>query len=389
MKCASGLCNKKLKRTRGTEMMKQRSLVVVLVLTAMMMFSSALPAFAAGSPKQTAPPVGAKAGSISALLPVAKIYRGLGKNQSSADAKKGDDVVWNDLVRTEKGGRARITLNDQSILSLGSQAELRIVKHDARSQQTALQLGYGRLRAEVASVTRDGGKFELRTPTAVAGVIGTDFGSDSSLPGTTTFICISGMVQVSNSDPNVPGTVPCPAGQTTTVSTGLAPTAPKPATQQQIQQLIQDTEPAVIAALSPASALQGASLVATATGSPMAGLTSAKVTGNGVNATLNQGGTETSVSLNLTLAGDAAPGPRTITFTKANGQATAVIFTVLAPPNQQGAFDFSALKKSYESIFEQERLSEISGINAVGIGVQQSAVQGGQEVAQANSQLPQ
>ena len=85
----------------------------------------------------------------------------------SNQAKKGDDLVWNDLVKTEKGGRARITLTDQSILSLGSQSQLKIVKHDDRSQQTALQLYGGRVRAEVAKITRQGGSFELRTPTAV------------------------------------------------------------------------------------------------------------------------------------------------------------------------------------------------------------------------------
>src|ERR1700761_4369998 len=138
-------------------------------------FLAALIATAA-MPAWAAPATPPKAGSITALLPVAKIIRGTGKQAVTTDAKKGDPLVWNDLVKTEKGGRARITLADQSILSLGSQAELRIVKHDAKSQQTALEMAYGRVRAQVANITRDGGSFELRTPTAVAGVIGTDFG---------------------------------------------------------------------------------------------------------------------------------------------------------------------------------------------------------------------
>ena len=150
------------------------------------------------------PDVPAKAGNITALLPVAHLVRGAGKTAVITDAKKGDELVWNDLVKTEKGGRARITLSDQSILSLGSQAELRIVKHDARTQQTSLQMAYGRVRAQVASITRDGGSFELRTPTAVAGVIGTDFGVDSSVSGGDTFVCIAGATQISNSDPTFP-----------------------------------------------------------------------------------------------------------------------------------------------------------------------------------------
>src|SRR5437879_7560942 len=176
---------------RQMEMKSQRFLcvsVVVLLLVCLLVPVSSL--------AQAKPVAVKKAGTINALLPVATIDRGTGRTKTTVEAKKGDDIIWNDLIKTQKGGRARITLTDTSVLSLGSQAELRVLKHDSRTQQTALQLAYGRVRAEVASVTRDGGKFELRTPTAVAGVIGTDFGTDSSIPGVTTFLCIAGIVTV-------------------------------------------------------------------------------------------------------------------------------------------------------------------------------------------------
>ena len=108
-----------------------------------------LAATAGAAPPDTPPATGTKAGSITALLPVANIVRGPAKQEVTAIAKKGDEVVWNDLVRTDKGGRARITLMDQSILSVGSQAELRIIKSDAKSQQTSIEVGYGRVRMEV------------------------------------------------------------------------------------------------------------------------------------------------------------------------------------------------------------------------------------------------
>src|SRR3954462_4093846 len=247
---------------------------------------SATSAWAKPAPKP-APNVPAKAGQITALLPVAKILRGSGKTAATTDAKKGDELVWNDLVKTEKGGRARITLTDQSILSLGSQAELRIVKHDPRAQQTTLQMAYGRVRAQVASITRDGGSFELRTPTAVAGVIGTDFGVDASPTGGDTFVCIAGATQISNADPNVPGSVQCSAGQTTTVQPGKSPTAPTAASLQQLQQLIEDTEPAIISSISPAAALPGTNFDSNIAGSKMGKVTSVNVTGgSGVTATI-------------------------------------------------------------------------------------------------------
>ncbi|MCU1306393.1 MAG: hypothetical protein JWN45_1088 [Acidobacteriaceae bacterium] len=322
---------------------------------------------------QTKPPSGAKAGSITALLPVATIDRGTGRTKTTVEAKKGDDIIWNDLIKTQKGGRARITLTDTSVLSLGSQAELRVLKHDSRTQQTALQLAYGRVRAEVASVTRDGGKFELRTPTAVAGVIGTDFGTDSSIPGVTTFLCIAGIVTVGNVDAKIPGTVPCPAGSTTSVATGLPPTPPKPATQEQIQKLIQDTSAAVISSISPPSAFQGKTLAATVSGTKMTGITEVTISGSGVTVTMSKPSTETGLELSVQIAADAVAGPRTINFTKSNGQSASSIFTVLAPPKEGATVDIAALQKAYLDIIEQERLSEIAGLNAIGVGIQQSA----------------
>lgn len=366
-------------------MSKQRASVMSLVVFAVA--SLAFPSVATAQQQQRrATTTTQKAGTISALLPSAKILRGRGRNVSTLEAAKGAEVVWDDLVRTEKGGRARVTLNDQSILSIGSQAELRIVKHDARSQQTALELAYGRVRAQVATVTRDGGSFALRTPTAVAGVIGTDFGTTSSF-GLSEFICISGTVSVNNSDPKVPGTVSCTPGMTTSVSQGQAPTAPQPASQQQIQQLIADTEPAIISALSPASALLGTTVETVVTGTKMQGINQVSVSGEGVQAVLQPGGTETSVTVSITVTSGAAAGPRTITFTKPNGQATAAIFTVLAPPSATTSTDFAVIKKQYLEVLDTRRQAEIIGLNAIGLGLQQSIEQAGQQISQANNRL--
>jgi len=109
----------------------------------------------------------APAGQISALIPQTT------RNGSVAKAK--DEVMWNDVLRTEGGGRARVQLRDGSILSLGSNSELKIVQHDPATQQTELELNYGRVRSRVTQITKPGGKFEVKTPTAVAGVVGTDY----------------------------------------------------------------------------------------------------------------------------------------------------------------------------------------------------------------------
>jgi hypothetical protein len=366
----------------GRNMMTKPRLPLLL-MTALLLAGLALPAEAAAPPKEPTPKVGQRAGIISALLPVAHIVRGAGRAAVTTQVKKGDDVNWSDLVRTERGGRARITLSDQSILSLGSQAELRVVKHDARTQQTALQLAGGRLRAEVTKIARMGGSFELRTPTAVAGVIGTDFGTDASTVGTTTFLCISGVVQVSNIDPNIAGGVQCTAGMTTSVSTGKTPTPPKDATPEQIQQLILDTEPAIISAMSPLSAMPGTALDAVITGTKLANAKSAKASGEGVTASLTGTPTDTSATVHISVAPGAQPGPRTITLSKQSGAESAAVFTVMERPKAQQAGGDP--KKGYHDLFEQERLITRGGLGAYLLALQQSIDLARQQLQDANS----
>ena len=344
----------------------------------------ALVATAGAAAPDTPAPTGTKAGSITALLPLANIVRGPAKQEVTAVAKKGDDVVWNDLVRTDKGGRARITLLDQSILSVGSQAELRILKHDPKSQQTSIEVGYGRVRMEVTPVTRQGGSFEIKTPTAVAGVIGTVFGIDSAI-GATTFLCLSGTVMVGSNDPNVPGQVPCTAGMAAVVSTGKAP-ATRPATQQEIQQFVQDTEPAVISAMSPASLLPGTTADVTITGTQLGNVNAVSSSSSSVTATLNAGGTATSVSVHLVVAANATPGPVTLTLSKPSGVGSAAVFSVLAPPNAAAAAG-GDYKQPFLNTIEQERQSAIAGLNGLGVGLAQSADQAYNQISAANSAL--
>ena len=127
------------------------------------------------------------AGQINALIPAA--------TRNSQTAKVKEELNWNDLLKTEKTGRVRAGLKDGSILSVGSDSELRIVQHDTVSQQTELEMDFGKVRSQVTKVTKAGGKFEMKTPNAVIGVIGTDF--YTSFEGNKTIvICYKGQVTV-------------------------------------------------------------------------------------------------------------------------------------------------------------------------------------------------
>jgi FecR protein len=139
-------------------------------------------------PELASPQTGTQhAGQISAMIPAA--------TRNSQPAKVKDDLKWNDLLKTTHSGRVRAGLDDGSILSLGSDSELRIVQHDGASQQTSLEMNFGKVRSQVVKITQPAGKFQVTTPNAVIGVIGTDF-YVAYATNKTTVICYEGKVLV-------------------------------------------------------------------------------------------------------------------------------------------------------------------------------------------------
>jgi hypothetical protein len=171
---------------------------------------------------------GQPAGQIRALIPMA--------TRNAKAAKVNDNLEWNDLLKTEQKGRLRAGLTDGSILSVGSNSELRVVQHDASSQQTELEMNLGKVRSKVVRVTQPGGKFEMKTPNAVIGVIGTDFyvGYNGNQ---TTVICYTGKVWVApignakvvkNSGDSTQNQVEVSAGQMVVISSEIPPAGFEP-----------------------------------------------------------------------------------------------------------------------------------------------------------------
>jgi hypothetical protein len=111
------------------------------------------------------------AGQITRMIPDVQIARA----SLQAAAAISAPVYWNDELRSGPTGRAHVVLTDGSLLNLGSNSALRVLQHDAQAQQTSLELAVGRMRGQVLKLSRPGGKFEIRTPVGVAGLVGTDF----------------------------------------------------------------------------------------------------------------------------------------------------------------------------------------------------------------------
>src|SRR5664279_4155435 len=112
-----------------------------------------------------------RAGEVSKVIPTVNIERS-GKTLS-AEAKT--VVDWDDMVKTQSSARARVALDDGSVLNVGSDSSVHVVKHDKGAQQTDLEVGFGKMRSQAQKIAKPGGKFEVHTPAGVAGVVGTDF----------------------------------------------------------------------------------------------------------------------------------------------------------------------------------------------------------------------
>lgn len=178
---------------------------------------------------------GQRAGEVSRVIPAVNIAR-TGKTLPAAAKTV---VDWQDLVNTQANARARIALDDGSVLNVGSDSSIKVVKHDAGAQQTELELTYGKLRTQAQKIAKPDGKFEVRTPAGVAGVVGTDFfieyANDSM-----NVIVFEGQVKVCN----LAGVcVLAKAGQMTSLRSGnnSEPAPPQQATLNQLVTASNDT----------------------------------------------------------------------------------------------------------------------------------------------------
>ena len=173
-----------------------------------------------------------RAGEVRLSLAPAEIVRG---TAAPFPAKRSEPIDWLDLLRTGRGGRIRAGLLDGSLLNVGSDSELRVLRHDPGTGQTDLELLYGRLRADIVRRAQPGAQTRVHTRTGVVGVVGTRFWM-AALAVYTEVICLYGELIVRNADPNIPGEVRLRAGQFTRVAAGQPPTPAANASAEQLQE---------------------------------------------------------------------------------------------------------------------------------------------------------
>jgi hypothetical protein len=139
------------------------------------------------------PPGGLEAaGKVIAAIPTEVVER---QGAAAVLLNLNDPLYWQDLVRTEKNGRVRIELTGGSVLNIGARSQMRIVKNDAATEQTELELGVGKFRGQIVKLTKPGASFKMKTQTAVVGVVGTDVVVVSNAKSTTVY-CVDGKAKV-------------------------------------------------------------------------------------------------------------------------------------------------------------------------------------------------
>ena len=106
-------------------------------------------------PSDLAAQVAQKAGQISRAIPDVGIARGTQQLPAPVKAL----VDWGDVVKTGDGGRARVALDDGSVLNVGSSSSLTVTQHNAAAQQTQIELTYGRVRSQVVKQAKPNAKF--------------------------------------------------------------------------------------------------------------------------------------------------------------------------------------------------------------------------------------
>ena len=195
--------------------------------------SAALAAALAGPPQANV------VGKATRLIPSANLTRAT----RTLRLQLNDAVSENDLVRTAPGGRARLELADGSLINVGSASELVVHAPTGATTATSLELRYGRVRAWVAPRTGANG-LEVRTNTAVAGVLGTTLFVDATRD-LTRIANLSAepnaQVRVTSTDPAVTETVILLPGEGTAVPTNRPPQPARRWTQEEMQAGYEDT----------------------------------------------------------------------------------------------------------------------------------------------------
>lgn len=202
------------------------------------------------------------------LVMVAKGQVSVQKNGAGTfeTLKVGNKVYPGDMLKTAADSRAKIVMSDRNILNLAPDTVLVIAKYvnnsdkGSNDKSAELLMLQGKVRAKVEEKYEKANQgFQIKTPTAVAGVRGTEFFVNYNLQTRTTDVFVtSGTVNIaplvtsaataptaqslSQAQVDTSNQVPVEKNQTSSVSQNAAPTAPRTFSSQEMNSIKLDVQ---------------------------------------------------------------------------------------------------------------------------------------------------
>ncbi len=163
----------------------------------------------------------ASIGQITALVGDVKISR----DSNTILAKLGEKLEKNDVINSSKGSKAQITMNDNTIITIGQNSTLNIfdyVYDESKPKDSKASFGF--MKGSFKSITGAIGKinkkrFKLRTKSATIGIRGTTIIGNQQI-----IICTDGAISVTANN----FTVNVDKQEFTRLPQGKAPTPPEP-----------------------------------------------------------------------------------------------------------------------------------------------------------------
>lgn len=167
------------------------------------------------------------------------------KDGKQVPAKVGMKVVEADTVIAGKDARAKIVMKDKNVLNISPESKIIIEKYQAAGEggdkNVTLNVLYGKVRATV-NQKYDGekSKFHVKTPSAVAGVRGTDFITGYKIETKQAeFVTFEGKVEVGQmgAGGTITNSVFVNPGEMTTSIAGAVPNPPSEVPKQELAKM--------------------------------------------------------------------------------------------------------------------------------------------------------
>lgn len=192
----------------------------------------------------------ASAVSVSGTVMVAKGKVQIKNKSGTTDAKVGSKVQEGDTIVTAVDSRAKIVMADRNVINVNPETEIQIESYQndpaTGTKNVQMNLLSGKVRNNVEQ-TYDGekSKFLIKTPTAVAGVRGTQFLTGfNRITGLTSVIAFKGAVQlfaISTAGAVIGAPVLIKKGQMSQVTTDATPEPPMFVPPQEMRQMDGDS----------------------------------------------------------------------------------------------------------------------------------------------------